>query len=433
MKLPSVELYWAEGSRGPVVLPNFGRYMSYYRFRQIKCLLRFEDYQNYNADEHRRDKAWKIRTITHLMQAAFRQFMPAPGQFLSVDEGMVRYTGRRCPLKRVMPNKPISRGVNFFAAVDYATGILVNFSWDDSVRTAENCAGFPWGFTGQVVLDLIDPLPGVGYIVVTDNYYTSTALARQLILRGHRLVGTMRKQRGVPAEIVLQSKRPTRACPKGTTRTARTIDGHIYVHSWMDNGPVYVLDTVCGPAVEIITRREGAQMNQYEVPKAFAVYNQNMGGVDRFDQLRTGSYGVEMHGRCAKWTIRCYEALLNMAYANAYAAWKHTSAPNAEVNHSNFVFQVAEWMLNNVFHRNDDRLRRGGAAPDRDHTLQRHEPGSDGSAGAGNRRKRGYCTMCEHPNRNKRRTTYYCGTCNVPLHPGACYELHKARHTELGL
>src|SRR3546814_15199949 len=96
--------------------------MTLRRYKEIKRMLRlnFELYDRENQPEE--DKAWKIRTITELTRAAFAAVMPAPGREISVDEGMVRFTGSRCPIKRVMPNKPIKTGFKFFRSADRRGG-----------------------------------------------------------------------------------------------------------------------------------------------------------------------------------------------------------------------------------------------------------------------------------------------------------------------
>lgn len=424
-KLPSIDAYWKKGVRGAIVYPNFGKYMLLSRFRDITKYLRFEDYAR--AHDRERDPAWRIRTVTNIMKSSFQNLLSFPRQFIAVDEGMVKYTGRKCPIKRVMPNKPIACGFKFFAAVDCSTGIMFDFDWDDGRRNAENCRHHPWGFSGEMVLSLIRRLPGRGYVIVTDNYYTSVPLARELLLRGHRLLGTIRADRGVPAAVKLPSKKPTRICPKGTVRSSRTADNRIYIFSWMDNGPVYLLDTVYGAERAVVTRRDGRERRGYEVPKAFGAYNTHMGGVDRFDQIRTGFYGLEMHHRCTKWTVRAYESMFNMALANAFAVFRHFAGETgATASHHDFLLEVASKFLRNVYV--EGPRTRGLATPRpiaNRHTLKRHPPGSDSARRAGNRRKRRCCVHCRHAPANQRRTSFFCVECGVSLHPQCDAEYHS--------
>lgn len=423
-KFAATDVYWKKGNSGAINYPDFGRFMTFSRFQDIRDGLRFEDY----AVQHdRTDPAWKIRSITNIMKQAFQALLPCPRQYIAVDEGMVKYTGRKCPIKRVMPNKPITCGLKFFAAVDCSTGIMFDFDWDDGVMTAANCGHHPWGFTGEVVLKLIRPLPGQGYVVVTDNYYTSLPLARELLHRGHRLLGTIRSNRGVPEAVKLPSKKPTRACPKGTVRSCRTRDNRIYIFSWMDNGPVYLLDTVYGNTPAVLSRRDGRNVREFEVPKGFESYNMHMGGVDRYDQIRTGFYGVEMHGRCAKWTLRAYESLFNMALANAFAVFRYFAGEVGNfANHHQFMLDVANRLLHNVYVQAPrTRLQAAEQPPRNRHTLKRRESGTDVSRGAGGRRKRSCCVNCRHIPTDRRRTSYFCVECKVALHPACDAEYHS--------
>lgn len=441
IKLPRVGMYWSTPSTLSHMFPNFADVMPFSRFKAIRQALRFEDYAAVGGDDHN-NRAWKIRTISTLMQDSFRRMMRAPAQHIAVDEGMVRYTGRRCPIRRRLPNKPIPVGMKFFAAVDVATGFMFDFWWDDATLTAENCQLFPWGMTGEVVLRFIRPLPGRGYIIYTDNYYTSIPLAQELRRRGHHLIGTMRRSRGVPECVLLPSKRPTRNTPRGTVRYAHDPDTSIHIYGWMDSGAVYLLDTFHGPQVERLTRRVGAAIQEFELPVACNRYNQNMNGVDRYDQIRTGYYGIEMSGRTAKWTVRAYEALFNMAIANAYALHKHLHGGlESEEDHCNFMLQVAREFLDNKYDepvqpRGVRRAHTAGNIPhqgdgDLDtvrHSLAQFPTGTRGPT----RRRRLDCAAC--PRRVNgmrdytRRTSYYCNSCGVGLHP-ECFEQYHANLT----
>ena len=60
------------------------------------------------------------------------------------------------------------------------------------------------GLAHRVVLDLLNDqrLEGKGYLLYTDNFYSSPALFRELTERGFGACGTARKdRRGIPASI----------------------------------------------------------------------------------------------------------------------------------------------------------------------------------------------------------------------------------------
>ena len=57
------------------------------------------------------------------------------------------------------------------------------------------------GLADRVILDLVDDvrLQGKGYVIVTDNFYSSPSLFRELLRRRFGACGTARKnRRGLP-------------------------------------------------------------------------------------------------------------------------------------------------------------------------------------------------------------------------------------------
>nr|CAI5841318.1 unnamed protein product [Callosobruchus analis] len=59
------------------------------------------------------------------------------------------------------------------------------------------------GLAEKIVLDLTDYYLNQGRTIVTDNYYTSPSLARNLLAKETHLLGTLRKnRRGLPPEVI---------------------------------------------------------------------------------------------------------------------------------------------------------------------------------------------------------------------------------------
>jgi hypothetical protein len=76
--------------------------------------------------------------------------------------------------------------------------------------------------------------------------------------------------------------------PKGTLKCVKSPD-NIYQYAWMDGGAVYFIDSYagCGELEQIQRKNKIGEKYKYDVPKAIKLYNQYMGGVDIFDQVRT--------------------------------------------------------------------------------------------------------------------------------------------------
>ena len=93
------------------------------------------------------------------------------------------------------------------------------------------------GLGTRVVLDLTQGYENQGYIVVTDNFYTSPTLAQKLLQKGINSLGTVKgNTRGLPKELVFPQK-PKPARGSCSLRTC----GRMLAVSWYDNKPVYFL------------------------------------------------------------------------------------------------------------------------------------------------------------------------------------------------
>ena len=274
-------------------LPNLSVYMSYEDFKEISGNITFEDYSTKTVED-KQDKAWKIRTIFELFKQKCRLGMPCPGEYISIDEAMMKYFGRRCPISMSMPQKPIKRGFLFYCAVDYETKWVFDINLADGGYDRQDFCEVRWGKSGQRVLDLVNHIPGHWHTIATDNLYSSEALAVELLHRNQYFIGTLRRNRlprGRPQEIVNTKKhpKPSRACPKGTMSAAVNSLHTISLYSFMDSGLVYLLDTKFYPTQKSnILRKIGSETTELNVYEGIATYNSKMGGVDAWDALRTG-------------------------------------------------------------------------------------------------------------------------------------------------
>lgn len=271
-KHADIRAYWGGDTYAGQPKPDFSKIMPRSHFMEIKRNFRFEDYAKPSSSPET-DAMWKMRSFVELFKKTLMDSIPAPYQHISVDEAMIKYTAYRCPIIRAMPNKPIPRGLKLYVAVDNETGVPFNFNVCDDMFNEKNCRDFEGGQPGKQVIRLLEHLPGEGYIVYTDNWYTSIGLARQLKRMEQKigLIGTVRKER-VPDAIKLvrlgavnaktgrmpKSKKPTLGTPKGTLRSACTTDGEVHVYGIMDTAAVYFVDSVYGggDTAAIVSRRE---------------------------------------------------------------------------------------------------------------------------------------------------------------------------------
>ena len=119
--------------------------------------------------------------------------------------------------------------------------------------------------------------PAAGYLLYTDNFYSSPALFPELTERGFGACGTARKdRRGIPTSI-----RHT-GLKKG--EIVSSVDDGVLSLKWRDKRDVTMLSTFHDAHMVEKTRRSKAvQGGVEEVQKPAVVedYNQHMGGVDK--------------------------------------------------------------------------------------------------------------------------------------------------------
>ena len=344
-------------------------YMSFNRFKEIRSKLK--TYGDGDDELYPDNRAWKVMHITTATKTSFRGITKAPKQYISMDEGMVKFTGDKNGVKTVIPGKP-NNGIRLFILVEAESKIMIDFNLDDKTDNAENCSHIAGGFTGHQVLKLLSDdginrrFDAENLVVFIDNYYTSPHLMRKLLDMGIRCIGTIKKKRLPTIHTELSTpgarevcpvfkpaatqSRPTQAHPRGTVRVARTRVGdiNIWIYSIMDSALFFMGDTAYGPYYkEMMSRRSGAERVEYEVPKAVNVYNNYMNGVDVVDQLSWGAYNTTTH-RTARWTLRYLEALWGLTITNAYSIYKvcNKDIRDLTLTHAQFRRRLLEEMFN---------------------------------------------------------------------------------------
>ena len=156
------------------------------------------------------------------------------------------------------------------------------------------------------------------------------------------------------------------------------------------------------------------------------------GGVDLWDMVRTGWYGMEMRGRCRIWTFRFYEILFSMACANAnmIITYSHKIKKDYKA-HYYFRKEVTEGLLEahattTTTPISETRLQKKRKVHETQH--HKYEATPQGTRGDGQRRQRGSCRGKCH-----RRTTWHCVTCSEMLQTlvficPECYANNRVTH-----
>jgi hypothetical protein len=198
-KLPNVKAYWAKSEEifyCNVIAGLFTRK----RFMTLTRCLHITDPSMYVADNTSPhfDKMHQTRWLIDAIRGACKRLWSL-GQFVTIDETMVRYKGTYCPARQYMPKKPVKWGVKVWCAADSKSKFIFDFDiyCGKSQATLESRASTTeeQNLAHRVVTQLTTGLENKGHVVVMDNYFTSVGLFRDLERRGIYATGTMRSNR----------------------------------------------------------------------------------------------------------------------------------------------------------------------------------------------------------------------------------------------
>ena len=110
-----------------------------------------------------------------------------PREYLTVDKQLVPFRGC-CPFKQYVPSKPDKHEMKFFWICDSST--FYPLKTKPYMEKQENAP--QRGFVQDVALDLCTPFNNSGRNIITDNYFSDSHLAVNLLQNGLTLVGTVR-------------------------------------------------------------------------------------------------------------------------------------------------------------------------------------------------------------------------------------------------
>ena len=264
--------YWSKN--WPFANNNFSSIVSSRRFELILKFFHLNDSETQpKRGDPGFDKLYKVRPFLDIVLEKFKSCYQ-PHQHISIDESMISYKGR-LSFVQYLPKKPHKWGLKAWVLADSTNG----YTWGWKLYTGKEGDITEHGLAHRVVMDLINDqrLERKGYIVFTDNFYSSPALFKALTERGFGGCGTARKDlKGIPRSI------STASLQKGEVRSTRE-DG-VMALKWRDKRDVVMLSTYHDDSMVRKSRRcrkaEGG-VESIKKPRVVEEYNQFMGGVDK--------------------------------------------------------------------------------------------------------------------------------------------------------
>ncbi len=402
VRLPSINDYWSNEDN--IGQPWFKRMFSRNRFQLLLKFFHLVDNTTMPAHGQRGyNPAGKFEPFLDHLNSKFRAAF-TPHQHVSVDESMIGTKGRS-GLKQYLPNKHHARfGVKLWALCCSVTGYCLSMLVYKAKRYSPPASGNGLGFDVVVQLMTLSNLLNRAYHVVTDNFFSSLALAKFLYRRGTFFTGTIRRtRRGLPQAVAKGSP------GVGEVVNRRSVCQTILALLWRQKQgrqPVAVISTAASSG----TVREKGQ----DIPLAITTYNKYMGGVDLHDAML---YCYLDERKTLKVWKKCAFNLIGRTLLNAYILYKCNTGHTPVLSRHQFVCSVIRSL-------SQEWLRAKGAGGDGRiaplHVLQERQA-------AGVQRLPGklerICVACKVLNLRRRSRTI-CSVCGKGLHL-QCLENHQ--------
>ncbi|ETM53912.1 hypothetical protein L914_02651 [Phytophthora nicotianae] len=205
-----VSQHWAMTDDGALSAGAFGKYMNRNRCKSILRDRHFTKNDNPNCQ----DKLWKIRDVVDVLQERFLSAWTPPN-IISFDEGVLPATSRRNTTRMFMPDKPHRYGTKMFEIY-----VRKHQASESAAQAFDHKTG-----AAAVIRNLSTVLAGHrGFrVVVIDRFYSSVALAIQLLSMSIYVFGTiMTNHLGFNREVVAAHKTRPRCIERGSFKFART-------------------------------------------------------------------------------------------------------------------------------------------------------------------------------------------------------------------
>jgi len=330
MEVRTYKVAWNKtyGLGVPVIMNT----MSTHRFDQIRRFIHFVDNSTLKQKGQR---GWnplqKIKPFFDKMLKRFRLGYII-GQFMTVDESMIRYKGKQIKFVQYMPAKPIKHGIKMFCLCCAETGYMYG-CWVYCGKDNDNAS--PTEIVERLLKQDSDFIgQSNGRVLYTDNYYTSEELVSHMFkMYGMFIVGTIKltkKLSRTSSDFALHklSGPARRSIGRGWVRWAqkKVRDGAGRVHyilqntTWMDRQQVGVMHNwKVGPSGDCRTLRYDSKKRE-RVPftsrPIIPDYIRYLRGVDRCDQ---GMSAWDVTQKCGRWYLCIFYYKINAALYNMRA------------------------------------------------------------------------------------------------------------------
>ncbi|XP_045452948.1 piggyBac transposable element-derived protein 4-like [Melitaea cinxia] len=424
--LPSIDLYW---SSDPFFRNNeIAAVMPIKRFTKILENLHLNDNKEMPSREAPDyDKLYKIRPFLELINKACQNNAKNTTS-QSIDEAMVKFKGVSS-LKQYMPMKPVKRGYKIWTRADSATGYVFEFDVYTGKRD-DNTTEV--GLGGNVIKRLTKKLVDERFQghVTFDNFFSSYEIMQHLYDKGIYATATVISRKDLPHFYKKSNKGKNLKLDRGEMKW-RTKKNVAFV-AWQDNKIISFLTTAFHPKLDKTfcdRKQKDGTKKAFQCPLAVLQYTERMGGVDRFDHLRST---YEVSRRSKKWWLRLFYFCVDLCIVNSFLLYTTNKRVHNPLSQLHFRLSLARGLINGYTSRKrslESEPQYLKKKPKMSTNIQK-KIGVDEDIRLSNvgihrhekietwRR----CRMCSTKTNNKR-SKIQCSTCKVALCVVPCFDL----------
>lgn len=326
--------------------------MSRDEFLNIKKFLKLAK----NSDENMDDRIWRVRSVCDIFKKNILRF----GFFsskLSVDESMIKFFGR-VKIKQFLKNKPIRFGIKLWCLCTISA-YLLDFDIYCGKQDANNEKLGNCNLGTRVVMKMLHQLlitvPKTElhkYHVCFDNLFSSPDLLVHLRNLNIKVTATVRSNRVYEMQTVVDKKKRvpvpitiTNKSSRGTYEAKHDEISNLNYISVKDSKVVSVLSSAAGVTpLAPVQRFSSAEKKKTDIllPRAFALYNKTMGGVDLHDQ-HCNDLKIDIHSK--KWTWYIFLRIIEASITNALVVWNLCNSKENKKQAYDFALSIAAFYI----------------------------------------------------------------------------------------
>ncbi|KAL2082104.1 hypothetical protein ACEWY4_021922 [Coilia grayii] len=266
---------------------------------------------------------------------------------LSIDEQIVPFRGKLSVLQYVK-GKPEPWGVKVYFLCG-KSGLAYDFLiYQGATTELSDQSKKILGHGAAVVTHLCQRIQNPNHKLFFDNFFTTYNVLEVLSGKNIQAAGTARVCRF--ANPPLKADKEMSKKGRGSHDEVRSRDGKVVLVKWFDNRSVVLASNFVGVGEEDEIERweqKAGEFVKIKRPEIVKLYNESMGGVDKFDQL-ISLYRTTIRSR--KWSLRMITHAFDVAVVNSWLEYRRDqelqgTQPKQVMDLLQFKMAVAEALV----------------------------------------------------------------------------------------